>query len=174
MSCRTDTTNGIDMTFFSAANGNLIGQSRTYGLTTDPGIGATAIEVGVGEFMDAISRESMPIAGMPMYLVATPIVAQRASSILRQMHVDTRGTDVEIVRSRPMLEGLTVLAEPYFKTALGNPAFSATGPTVQGVTWVLDAGWGYDAPPSLRPLPAPGLSISDAAPAQPAVGHGRD
>ena len=125
----TDLTSGIDTTFFSATNGNRIGQSTTYGLTFNPGIGPTAMEVGVGEFMDSTSREGMPIAGMPMYLVATPIVAQRASSILRGLHVDTRGAAVEIARTRPMIEGLTVLAEPYFKTALGNPTIAAAQPS---------------------------------------------
>ena len=141
-----DETNGIDTTFFSVANRNLIGYS---GIGTHPGVSDVAIETGIGEFRDQISRASMPISGAPMYLVATPLAAARAQRVLSGFHNDVRGAAVEINRLRPngVITASDVLTEPYFKTALDNPAVANSSPSqaAQGL-WMMVGG--MDRPPA--------------------------
>ena len=144
----TDATDGIDATFFTAARRNLIGHSGNYGIGTNPGVSDLAIETAIGEYMDQISRESMPISGMPKYLVAAPLAAARAKRVLGAIHVDVRGTGVEQGRLRTIgyLTPDDVLVEPYFKTALDNATVGNAGEAAEGLWFVV--GDGMERPPA--------------------------
>ena len=145
----TDDSNGIDTTFFSAARRNLIGHSGNYGIGNHPGVSDLAIETAIGEYMDQISRENMPISGMPKYLVAAPLAAARAKRVLGAIHVDVRGSNVEQGRLRSIgyLTPDDVLVEPYFKTALGNPTGSGNvAQAAEGLWFVV--GDGMERPPA--------------------------
>ena len=135
----TDATNGIDTTFFTSARRNLIGYSGNYGIAVHPGVSDLAIETAIGEYMDQISRENMPISGMPRYLVAAPLAAARAKRVLGGIHADVRGTGVEIDRLRPLpyLSPEDVLVEPYFKTALDNPTGAGNAAQAAEGLWMV-------------------------------------
>ena len=140
-----DDTDGINATFFSEANRNLIGYSGVRGIGIHPGVSDQAIRVAVGEYRDQTSRENMPIAGGAEYLVGTPHAAQMARDAMMGLHNDIRGAAVEINRMRPV-DGPMVLEEQYFKTSLDNATTGNPGMAALGL-WMI-VGDGMARPPA--------------------------